>query len=627
VLLFSYYAILNLGILAVAWYKAWRPLNLVGFAFTFGIGTLWGASYYQPALFTSTEPFLILFFLLYLAIPVLFAARRAQSTLERYADGTLIFGVPLVAFGLQLRLTRGIEFGAAYSALAMSLVYLALARLLWARHRETLRLLVESFLPLGVVFATLAIPLALDGRWTAAAWALEGAGILWVGVRQQRPLARAAGMLLQLGAGVAFFHAWSHGYAPLPVLNSFYLGCVLIALGGLFSNWILERHGDTVREEERIAAVALFGWGLLWWLAGGLHEIADHASYDRSPHVALLFLTGTAAAFSLFHRQLTWRLARYPALALLPAAALIALADATGFRKAHPLADLGAVAWPLAVVAQYWILRRHETQARAFDLVHAGQLWLLTPLLAWELHWLIEQGAPGVWPLLAWALIPGAVLLTLSQRGSALPWPVAGRLPAYLVLAAGPVAALAWLWIVYANAASNGDPTPLPYVPLLNPLDLATLAVLFAIALWMRAIRQQALVSTAPEPTATLYGTLGAGAFIGANGGLLRTLHHLADIEYGLEPMLRSTLVQAALSIFWSLLALAVMVVATRRRLRALWLSGAALMGVVVVKLFLVELSRVGSVERIVSFIVVGMLMLLIGYLSPVPPRRAQASQ
>jgi uncharacterized membrane protein len=477
------------------------------------------------------------------------------------------------------------------------------------------------------VFATLAIPLALDGRWTAAAWALEGAGILWVGVRQKRLLARAAGMLLQLGAGAAFFHAWSHGYASVPVLNSFYLGCVFIALGGLFSNWVLERHPDVVREEERIAAVALFGWGLLWWLGGGLHEVADHASHQGSPHVALLFLTGTAVAFSLLHRTVSWRLARYPALGLLPTSALIALIDAAGFGKPHPLADLGVLAWPLSFAAQYWLLRRHETTARGFDFLHAGTLWLLTLLLAWELQWAIEQGAPGVWPLLAWALVPGAVLLTLGLRGTTLPWPVAGRLPAYLLLAAGPVAALAWLWIVYANATSSGDPAPLPFVPLLNPLDLSTLAVLLVLALWMRAVRQQGVVGDRPESSAALYGALGAGAFVAANGGLLRALHHLAGIPYALEPMLRSTLVQAALSIFWSILALAVMVTATRTQLRTLWLVGAGLMGVVVIKLFLVELSRVGSVERIVSFIVVGMLMLLIGYLSPVPPKRAGMPQ
>jgi uncharacterized membrane protein len=85
--------------------------------------------------------------------------------------------------------------------------------------------------------------------------------------------------------------------------------------------------------------------------------------------------------------------------------------------------------------------------------------------------------------------------------------------------------------------------------------------------------------------------------------------------------MLSSMLVQAALSIFWSALALCAMVAASRMRVRALWITGAALMGVVVLKLFAIDLSNIGGIERIVSFIVVGVLMLVIGYLSPVPPR------
>jgi len=44
----------------------------------------------------------------------------------------------------------------------------------------------------------------------------------------------------------------------------------------------------------------------------------------------------------------------------------------------------------------------------------------------------------------------------------------------------------------------------------------------------------------------------------------------------------------------------------------------------VVVKLFVAELRDVNGVERIVSFIVVGLLMLAIGYFAPVPPRGAQ---
>ena len=59
------------------------------------------------------------------------------------------------------------------------------------------------------------------------------------------------------------------------------------------------------------------------------------------------------------------------------------------------------------------------------------------------------------------------------------------------------------------------------------------------------------------------------------------------------------------------------------RARRDAWIAGAALLAVVVAKLFLVELADHGSVERIVSFIVVGVLMLVVGYFAPIPPRRA----
>jgi uncharacterized membrane protein len=104
-MLFSYYAVLNAGIVAIAWAKAWRVLNLLGFGFTFGIGWMWGAQAYRPEFFGTTEPFLLLFLAMYLAIPLLFARRRAVE-LKDYVDGTLVFGVPIVAFGLQTALVR-----------------------------------------------------------------------------------------------------------------------------------------------------------------------------------------------------------------------------------------------------------------------------------------------------------------------------------------------------------------------------------------------------------------------------------------------------------------------------------------------------------------------------------------
>ncbi|WP_455384397.1 DUF2339 domain-containing protein, partial [Acidihalobacter prosperus] len=101
--LFTYYLLLDLGILIVAWRKAWRELNLLGFMFTFVIGTAWGVLRYKPALFATTEPFLLAFFLVFLVTAVLFAHRRAQGHRD-YVQSTLVFGPPLVGFGLQASL-------------------------------------------------------------------------------------------------------------------------------------------------------------------------------------------------------------------------------------------------------------------------------------------------------------------------------------------------------------------------------------------------------------------------------------------------------------------------------------------------------------------------------------------
>ena len=120
--------------------------------------------------------------------------------------------------------------------------------------------------------------------------------------------------------------------------------------------------------------------------------------------------------------------------------------------------------------------------------------------------------------------------------------------------------------------------------------------------------------------------TLGAAAFVWANAMLLRTIHHWAGVAYHPDVLWRSVLVQASLSVFWSFLALALMVYATRRAWRGLWMLGAALMGVVVVKLVLMDLGHLSGIERIVSFIGVGVLMLVVGYFSPVPPRKKEAA-
>jgi uncharacterized membrane protein len=622
VMLFSYYAVLNAGIVAIAWVKAWRVLNLLGFAFTFVIGLLWGAKAYRPEYFSTTEPFLLLFFAMYVAIPLLFARRRLVE-LGDYVDGSLVFGVPIVAFGLQSALVRDIQYGAAFSAFGLGLFYLLLALALFRRTGTGMRLLVECFIALSIAFATLAIPLAFDGRMTSAAWALEGAAVAWVAVRQGRLLGRCFGYLLQFAAGFAFLMDAGKGDGIMPILNSAYVGSVFVAAGAFFCAAYIERNRERLRPEELTLSYVLLGWGALWWFGGGTVEIIRHVTWAYRSQAVLMFFAGSAIGFSLLASWCRWPSARWLWLAVYPAMLMqLALEVARGV---HPSSRLGAPAWALAFLAHFWLLARHAAdQRRLGEGLHTAGVWIIALLGAREVGWLIDYAVDGkrVWPSIAWALFPAAVLVALSASRIQARWPVREYLRSYVVNGAAPLAVFLGLWTLYANFTSNGDPYPLFFVPILNPLDLAIGAVFVVVALWLRAAARHGLGAWLRSARSGLFLVAGAGAFIWVNGMLLRTLHHWAGLPFALEPMLSSRLVQASFSILWTLLAMGAMVAATRRALRPVWVIGGGLMGVVVAKLFLIDLSGIGTIERIVSFMGVGLLMLLVGYLSPVPPRQ-----
>ena len=118
----------------------------------------------------------------------------------------------------------------------------------------------------------------------------------------------------------------------------------------------------------------------------------------------------------------------------------------------------------------------------------------------------------------------------------------------------------------------------------------------------------------------------GLTLFVWLNAILLRTLHHWGGIPFNFDSMWDSLVVQAALSIFWTVLAFALMLIARRRGDRLPWMIGAALMGVVVVKLFVADLSNLSGIVRIVAFLGVGVLMMLMGYFVPLPPKAQSAS-
>lgn len=622
VMLFSYYALLNVGILLIARHRSWRELNLLGFIFTFGIGAFWGSRNYTPELFASTEPFLLLFFFFYLTIGFLFA-RNLPLAQKGYIDGTMVFGTPIVCFALQAKLVEPYVYGLAWSALAMGVVYAVLAWALFKKGSAAMRTMVEAFLAIGVIFGTVAIPLALDGRWTATAWALEGAAIIWIALKQNRWMPRLFGLILQPLAGAAFLLDAGLPIGPLMGLNSFYLGGLMIAMAGFFSGYCLYQNRDSV-ESGRLESLLMLGWALLWWFGAAGHEVVRFIP----DHYQLAVMLGFAAVSSLlaFHlgRRLDWQDLSQLYLGLF--AAMLA-ATAYSFAKfhSHPFIHGGFVAWPLAFAAHYWLLYREEDgpYARYHDRLHIGLLLLLIALCSWEATWWTNhfvQGS-GVWSLVVLAIVPALGMLVLCKLWKTIAWPLTGRRITFLYHALLPVAIYLWGGSIATNLLSRGNPWPLPYLPLLNPLDLTQAGVFLALAWWLYVLGVHLQIQPFNLQRRTLIVTGGATIFLWLNALLIRTLHYWGGVPFNLKAVIASDLAQTSLSIFWTLSAMLIMVWGTRRATRPAWMAGACLVGVVIVKLFLFDLANTSTIERIISFIVVGLLCLAIGYLAPLPMR------
>jgi len=620
--LFGYYLVLNAGIIGVAWYRSWRPLNLAGFLYTFLFSAIWGAQFYRPAHFAAVEPFLVIFFLMYVIVAVLFAFRQPPD-LKGMLDGTLVFGTPIVAFALQAGLVEQFRYGLAWSALAAGLIYLVLAGAL-LHGEKALRPLAEAFLAFGTVFMTLSIPLAFDGRWTSAAWAVEGAALVWAGFRQERRLLRGLGILLQFAAGAAFLTDLSLPTGDLPVLNSIYLGCLLLSLSALISSRIILCNSYRADELESVIGRLLSAWGLLWWFGGGLNEIGVQLQAELVYNTRLVFIAISCGACHLAERRLVWQDLAWPSVLLIPVMAGYSLLG----DHHHPLANYGWLAWPLAFGTAWWLLyaREQELDETFRSWLHAIAVWLLAGLTTWELGWQVYFfiGDTGSWFIISRGCVPTLLLALLTLFSRRIVWPLWRNEETYLGLAAVPLAVWSLAWAMFAAFTQRGDSWPFPWLPLFNPLDLAIAASLAALTCWLLRLRTVPLLAGHVENCRSLLqGGMAAAVFIWLNSILARCLHFWGGVPFNADAMFRSNLVQTSYTLFWSLLALCIMVAAVRRRLRPVWLAGAGLLGIVVVKLFLVDLASHGTVERIVSFVAVGLLMLVIGWFAPVPPRSA----
>lgn len=169
------------------------------------------------------------------------------------------------------------------------------------------------------------------------------------------------------------------------------------------------------------------------------------------------------------------------------------------------------------------------------------------------------------------------------------------------------------------------------YFPLLNLYDVTSVLTLL-VGFGVYYLNQQQSTPLTPanpdtsnpiqkaSATRNLLIILGLIGFWLLSSILIRTLHAFISTPLWYAGAWQSEQVQTGLTMLWTLLALIATIIASRYWQRALWFMGIGLLGVVVLKLVLVDLSQTEAIWRVISFLGAGSLILLIGYLAPLPP-------
>lgn len=630
VALFSYYAILNAAIFAMSWYRPWRELNLLGFIFTFGIGAAWGVKSYIPDNFATTEPFLLLFFAFYLLIPI-FYARKYKGDLRNKVDAALVFGTPLIGFSLQAALLQDNRYALAGCAFGLGLIYFALRYFL--SSKEQLKAFVPAYLALGVGFITLAIPLAFSAQKTSCIYALEGAVLVWWGIRRTRILSSLMGMALQGLAAFAFMFTLDTSYHVTegwPILNANYINLVILAVSAFFSAWcgcdknasVLEKALKMKVGGEFSIAPLFYIWGLIWWCGAVTNEVII---YSSSGQYGMLIGAGAITAWAaskVYNLRPEYKKQVLSLTVVLFLGIGVALNFWANNTDAHLLSNVSnALGWFVFAVLT-WFALRNIKDCRANTAQVAQVLWWVWVGISasMELHWVcinvMELSPASAWyqgaMVLPWLVLLAAIIwkweVIRAPIGS-----VFDGWQSYLIEVMLVIGSVVWVAALLLPANTS----PLPWLPILNPIELLQLC--FAGILFYELLYSKRDYEKWYSQQQKMF-MLAIVIFLMLSVMVLRGIHHWGGIAWG-DSLIRSNLSQTALSILWSILGVSAWIWGSKKGRRLIWLAGAVLMTLVLAKLILIDRQELGNVLGIVSFIGYGLMCVVVGYFAPAPPK------
>jgi uncharacterized membrane protein len=194
VALFTYLIILGAGVLGIAWVRNWKSLPPAQFVATLIYFWGWYGDFYRNNELTTTIVFATGFFILFATLPVVRSWR--QGELSGLESGIVLVNSLAYLVALRQMLWPQNRWALTVAVLALAAAHLGAERLLPEKRGGELRVVRILYAGLALTFVTLAIPIRLEGRWITIAWAVEGAVLIWSGLRVRFAAMRWVGFVM-----------------------------------------------------------------------------------------------------------------------------------------------------------------------------------------------------------------------------------------------------------------------------------------------------------------------------------------------------------------------------------------------------------------------------------------------
>lgn len=605
-ILFLYVALLDLGIFSVAWLKLWRPLVFIGFLGTSVIYAGWFTAFYTEPQLALAQAYATLFFAIFMGVLLVHHfIRKAPQDSGDLALITMNSGLYFLASYIIIN-NQHHELMGLFTAI-LSILHFAIALIVRSDNDISSRF--RKFLvSIGIVLATIAIPIQFNKHWVTICWSMEALILIFLGFQMKSKLVRifADGIFLLSFLRLIFLDSRIPVNAVPWFNDRFFSFVVCIALFTTAAAACFRKKNELEKDESFMVSLMAF-LASMAFLIGGSCEIMSFFSYYW---LSAFWSISFAVIFSL-----AFLVESFPVRIVASIVAVIALMRLLFFDADLPMGDhayfnirvflfLVSALCVLFTFSFYKIFENKITETESELSISAISLYSYI-LAVWLASLEIIDFHSKYWLPISWsliALLAGWISLKIKN--------VLLRLAVYLTF-----------FIIFFRLLGFESNINLgSYIPFLNTrvLSFITGSSSMVILLWML---KKFDVSEMEKRVASMC------LFLAVNF-LLIWLVSVEFLDYFKQQFLKlpeylkpqqriryNNLENVSLSISWAVYSIVLLLLGIFKKSTPSRLLSIFIFGIVIFKVFLFDTSSLSTLYKFISFLTLGIILLLTGFL------------